>query len=119
MSSKAVSLLTYGERLMHPAVDLSVDCRILRNPYHLAPKARDEALMWGPGTAALLGAAVAKIMEALRHRDAVAVGVFCAFGQHRSPFVAQALSNMLSALGVSTSITHLSKKEEMSAVLTQ
>ena len=87
------------------AVDVTVDCRIIDNPFgRVAPDATEAALAASPALPKVLGGALTGTLEVLRHREAVSVGVFCNYGRHRSPYVATKLAALLAAMGVQTTI---------------
>lgn len=113
---KTVRLTTYGARRHdRPAIeDVSVNCLGLRNPYSVAGDPVD-IMRESPAFPLTLSMAMAHILEKLRHREMLDVGVFCAFGQHRSPFMAAVLAGQLSQLGISVLPTvHLHKEESRS-----
>ena len=108
----SVTVYSFGLRTMvrpPEAVDLNINCLGIVNP-HYVPEERIEALLEEtPEVRTVLGKAITSTLTALQTRDRIAVGVFCAYGRHRSPFVATRLSTALAALGVDVQLQHCNK----------
>jgi RNase adaptor protein for sRNA GlmZ degradation len=98
---KSVHLTTYGVRQhLRPAEqDVAVSCLNIPNPYN-QPGDPEDLMLLGPGFPVALGLGLEQILNKLRHTDHAEVGVFCLFGQHRSPVMAKMLSATLQSLGI-------------------
>lgn len=105
---------TYGtQRPARPqaTMDIGIDCRSLRNPagHVTTPAECRDFVRAAPGFPALAGLAVEKILAASRSRTEkpLHIGVYCLYGRHRSPVVAQVLADMLKPLGFDSTISNL------------
>jgi hypothetical protein len=105
---RKLTLITYGAttqiRPAQPCLT-TVDCRDIK-PFKWGQVQADS-----PGFPKTLALAVEKISSLLPDHQEVGVGVYCAFGQHRSVAMAETLATLYSALGAEVTVKHLCKVE--------
>lgn len=115
LNERQVQIAVWGAKTADPskiskfAPATVVDCRVIQNPAGL--EHTEDFVLQSPALPMLLGSAVTNILWQSKYRKAgdppTRVGVFCAYGVHRSVIVADLLAKMLNSVGVQTTVGKL------------
>jgi RNase adaptor protein for sRNA GlmZ degradation len=109
--AKKVELTTFGMKKGNApdlgTFDVTVDCRAIQNPHNIHDHSSEDVVLGNQAYPAVLCVGLMNTLQRLRTADAVRVGVYCAYGVHRSRVVATQMAAALIGWGAAVTEKHL------------